>query len=215
MMKTKKTLPCLQASLVVCSLIVSGCSSTPRIQPELSDYEGKKIALVEVKGKRTAKRVAEVALINQLSKRGTFILLNKKDLEKVRSAYHQDPRKWQEIAQRAGAEYALRILVKEFSAEDRQGYSKEKVYDSQLAAERGEDAGTTERVFKVKSLTGKVNYLVEFTDLKSGEVRKAHAQAKKVVTQDERKGGIHLPPRLRFLEDLSNEAFETFFEEFE
>ena len=69
-------------ALVAITLSVSACSSARKKEtPELSEYEGKKIALVTVEGKPTARRVVEVALINQLRERGTFIIIPSREVE--------------------------------------------------------------------------------------------------------------------------------------
>ena len=202
-------------SLTLLSLVLGsvGCSSSvKKTAPELSSLEGKKIALLEVEGEATSRSVVEVALINQIQRRGTFILVSKENLAKARQDVDLLATDWKNIARRAGADVALRAKVQKFSAENHEGYSSETVEDSELAAEQGGNAGKTEHVYKVKSLDAEVAVKLEFTDLETDEVRTAVAKAKDVVTADAREGGIHLPPRLRFLEKLSNQAFEKFFE---
>jgi hypothetical protein len=173
---------------------------------------GKKVALVEVTGETTARRVAEVALINQLTSRGTFILVSRDDVEAARTQYQQDPSDWRGIAKRAGAEYALIAHVLEFKTDQRTGYSHETVEDSQMEKETGESK--TDHLYKVKSLTGSVKIELQFANLATGDVRKGITEKSDTVTADERKGGIHLPLRLRFLEGLCNEAFKDFFDKY-
>ncbi|MBI2711884.1 MAG: hypothetical protein HYX41_03315 [Bdellovibrio sp.] len=196
------------------TLILFGCSSTPKNKLSLSALHGKKIALVAIEGEDTARKVTEVALINQLVKKGTFELLSKGSVESARSHLDQDPTDWKALAKRAGAEVALRVSVDEFHADERSGYNKEEVYDSQLADENGTD-GKTERVYKAKSIDGSVRFDLKFTDLASGNTTSGIAEAKDRVEANARVEAVHLPPKLRFLENLSNTAFERFFEKFE
>jgi hypothetical protein len=191
---------------------ISACSHAQKKTPELSKLQGKKVALVEVTGEETARRVAEVALINQLTQRGTFYLVSKQDVDAARTAYQQDPSDWKGIAKRAGADYALIAHVLVFKSDEREGYSTEQIEDSQMEEETGD--AETERLYKVKSLTGTVKVELDFADLASGDVRSGVTEKSGTVTADERKGGIHLPPRLRFLEGLANEAFREFFNQY-
>ncbi len=213
----KKLIQAVKAMAVVCLVAhASSCSSGPkRTTPELSKLEGKKVALVEVEAEPTARRIVEVALVNQLVKAGTFELISKQDLEAARTKPDTDLTDKLEIARAAGADYALTAKVLEFDGTTREGYSKETVEDSQLAAERGEKERMTERVYKVKSLTGKVR--VELTFVPAGEKdspdrRSAVAEADEVVTAEARTGAARLPPKMRFLEELTNKAFARFFE---
>lgn len=195
--------------------VFSSCSHGPkRTTPELSQYQGKKVALVDVDGESTARSVVEVALINQLTQKGTFILVAKQDVDTAKTDYCQDPTNLRGIAQRAGADYALKAKVLTFDATENQGYSEEKYEDSQLAEEQGDDAKDATRVYKVKSMTAKVKVELTFTDVKTGETRSAPAEADDRVTSDARNEAIHLPPRLRFLEKVSNEAFAKFFDQY-
>ena len=203
------------ATALLIAVGISGCSSAKKKDtPELSEYEGKKIALVSVEGKRTAKKLVEVALINQLQEKGTFIIVRKEDIDSSRRRPEQDPTDWQGIARGAGADFGLRLNILRFEAETHAGYSKEKVYDSQLAEDMGEDHGETERLYKVRSLDGLCEVDVEFTNLSSGETRKAIAKATDRFIAEGNRSAPHLPPKLRFLEKICNEAFRQFFEDY-
>ena len=182
--------------------------------PELSSLEGKKVALVGVDGEETARKVVEVALINQLSLRGTFILVSQEDLETAKASPAQDPTDWKGLAKRAGADFALRAKVLNFDADERQGYSEETVEDSVIAEEQGEENAKTTHLYKVKSLTGHVKVQLDFTDVKSSETRSAVAEAKDITTEEGKTQAAHLPPRLRYLENLSNQAFAKFFDQY-
>lgn len=203
---------------LVAGALALSCSSTPKKTPELSKMEGKKVALIEIEGESTSRSIVEVALVNQLLQHGSFVLVSKQDVEAARRAPEQDPRDWKGIAKRAGADYALRGKILEFDADTREGYSSEEVEDSQLAEERGEDAAKTERLFKVKSVTGKVRVELEFADLnspkdpKDNDTRIGIAESQDQVVQEERKLAARMPPKLRFLEKIANEAFRKFFE---
>jgi hypothetical protein len=189
-----------------------GCSHAKLTTPELSKMEGKKVALVEMDGEPTAKRVVEVALINQLVQRGTFLIVSREDVEKARVAPEQNPMDWEGIGRRAGAEYAIRAKVLDFDASEREGYSKETVEDSQMEAETGD--ATTERVYKVKSLEGKVRVQMDFSSLTEKDLRSGVAEAEETVTSEAKDSRAELPPRLRFLENLSNQAFKKFFDKY-
>jgi hypothetical protein len=194
------------------AFMVSCSSAKKKSSPELSDLEGKKVALVSVDGEDTPRKVIEVALVNQLVKRGTFLLVSKQDIETAKAAPDQDPTDWKGIAQRAGADYALRAKVLKFDAPIHEGYSSETVEDSQLAEETGN--GRTQRVFKVKSMEGDVKVELQFTHLSDGETRSGIAEAQQKVEESAKSSAIHLPPKLRFLEDLSNQAFKDFFDRY-
>lgn len=196
-------------------LSLAGCSHAKKKTPELSQLEGKKVALVDVEGEATSRKVVEVALINQLVQRGTFEIVAKEDVAAARSAPEQAPQDWVGIARRAGADYAVRAKVLEFKADTRDGYSSEEIHDSQLAAERGEKEGKTQRLYKVKSLAGLVRLQLDFskTDPNDPDPRSSVSEAEKTVTAETKSGAAHLPPRLRFLEGLANEALKKFFDE--
>ncbi len=201
----------------LCALLVgalAACSSAPKTTPELSRLEGRKVALVEVTGEATARAVFEVALVNQIREHGSFILVSKQDTERARQAPGTQISDWRGWAQAAGADLALRIEVRRFEAETHEGVSSETVTDSQLAAERGDD-GKSERLVRVKSLDGAVSANLEFTDLKTGEVRRALAEKQDRKVAEERTSAMHLPPRLRFLEKLAQDALAEFFERYQ
>lgn len=191
------------------AVALASCSSSPKTKPELSTLVGKKVALIAVEGEETARRVAEVALVNQLVKSGDFDLLARQDVEKSRAALGVDTTSPVAIARGAGADLALVARVVRFETQERSGYSKEKINDSQLEAETGN--GQTERLYKVRALDGDVAMELVFTDVATGEVRRAEAARKETVTVEDRARRESLPPRLRFLEKLTNEAFAEFF----
>ncbi len=195
----------------------TGCSSAKKKTPELSRLEGKKVALISIDGEKTSRSIVEVALVNQLMKRGSFELVGKREVDAARGAASQDTTDWIGVARKAGADYALKANVLQFDAVENEGYSSEKVEDSQMAAERGEDHRMVDRLYKVKSLDGKVRVQLDFakTDEKDPDLRSGVAEAEQKVTAEGKTGGIHLPPRLRFLETIANEAFQAFFEKYE
>ncbi len=203
----------LKAAFVLlgCTISLVSCSTAKRKgELDLSALRGKKVALVSTEGEPTAKSIMEVALVNQLIQQGTFILLPKLDLEKARSAPDIQPTDYRQIAQRAGADYALRIKVMEFEAETKKGYSTEKIYDSEIAAEQGTD-GQVERVFKTEALEGHVQFELKFTAVADSSTQSGIAEAQERVEASEKNSAIHLPLKLRFLETLSNKAFREFF----
>ena len=191
---------------------VTGCSST-KTKPtaELSDIRGKKVALVSIDGDSNSQKIVEVALVNQLISRGTFVLVSKGELERARSVPQQDPLDSKGLARAVKADYALQAKVLKFEALTEEGYSTEESVDSQLAEEQGND-GKTQRVFKLKSLEGQVQVQLLFDPVGSGEPISGTAEAHKRVEASAKSSSIHLPPRLRFLESLTNQAFKSFFE---
>lgn len=202
------------AGFLVFFLYLLGCAGRrTKDTLELSDLKGKKIALVDIDGgEDTAQAVVETALVNQLIKRGTFILIAKQAVETAKAAPDQDLTDWKGIARRAGADYALRARILDFTASTRQGYSSETIEDSRLKAETGE--GETQRLYKVKRMTGHVAVKLDFAGV-TPETGKASrdevAEATDQVTVEGRTEAAHLPPRLRFLEKIANEAFQKFF----
>ena len=201
------------ALLLGWSLILnSGCATSKTIRsPVLSDVNGKKVALLSIEGESTASHIVEVSLVNQLLERGSFILASKNEIELIRSSPEQDPLDWKGIAKKAGADYALEAKILKFEAFTKEGYSTQDIIDSQLAEEQGTEGKTTQ-VFKVKALEGKVEVQLVFRPVSPGEPISGIAQAQEKVEANASTTGIHLPPRLRFLEKLTNRAFQKFFE---
>lgn len=202
-------------TLILPLLAVAGgaCSSaSKKTAPELAQMVGKKVALVDVQGEKTARQAVEVALINQLTQRGTFIILPKQEVEAARVQFQQDPSNWKGVAQRAGADFALKARVLEFKSDEHVGYSKETINDSQMEAETGE--GKTERLYKVKSLTGSVRVELQFADVATGDTRVGVSEKQGEAVADERNGAAHLPPRLGFLTGLLEKAFHDFFDRY-
>ena len=204
-----------RALLVLLPLLaVAGgaCSHGRKSTPVLSDMIGKKVALVEVVGEDTARQATEVALINQLTARGTFILISKEDVEAARVQFQQDPSDWKGIAKRAGADYALKARVLEFKSDVNTGYSHQTVQDSQMEAETGN--AKVDELYKVKALTGSVKVELSFSNLANDDTRVAVAEKEGRAEADERKGAAHLPPRLSFLTGLLEQAFRQFFDQY-
>jgi hypothetical protein len=199
--------------LLAVPFLVSACSTAKRKTPELSDLVGKSVALVDIEGEPTERAVVEVALVNQLVKHGSFILINKRDVEAAKAAHDSDTTKWLEIAKKSGGEVALKAHVLEFEGDTQEGYSKEVINDSQLEAERGD--GRDERVFKVKALRGKVRVELTFHRLDNGDERAGIAEATGEVIEESRVKAARLPPKMRFLEKLANQAFAEFFEKYQ
>ncbi len=206
--------PTFILSMLLSPILLSlGCSSAQKAQKvsALSGLEGKKIALISVEGEETSKKIVEVALVNQLIRKGSFNLVPKQEVEAARAEPQQNPMDWKGIAARTGADYALVVHVLDFSADTREGYSTEEIYDSQLAAEQGTD-GKTQRVFKLKSMEGHVKMEIRFRPVGAGADQSGTAEASQRVEENARSSSIHLPPKLRFLEELSNRAFKEFFD---
>lgn len=204
----------LAALLPAFALAGGACShASKKTTPELSEMLGKKVALIDVVGEKTAQQSVEVALINQLTSRGSFDIISKQDVEAARVQFQQDPSNWQGVAKRAGADYALKARVLEFRSDENTGYSKEIVEDSQMEAETGE--AKTERLYKVKALTGSVRVELQFANLATGDVRVGVAEKQGKAEADERNGAAHLPPRLSFLTKLLEQAFKEFFDRYQ
>lgn len=194
--------------------LLFACSSTQKkTTPELNSLEGKKVALVSIAGEETARKIVEVALVNQLIQDGTFILIPKQEVENARTQAHLDPTDWKGVATESGAEIALRAKVLHFDAPVQEGYSSVQVEDPQLAEEQGSN-GKTERLYKVKSMDGHVRIELSFTNLKDGSTRTGIAETQQKVEASALESSIHLPPKLRFLEGLANRAFSQFFKEY-
>jgi hypothetical protein len=195
-------------------VLLAACShGQKKTTPELSKLEGKKVALTDIDGEETARRVIEVALINQLTQRGTFIIVSRQDVEAARKDPAQNPTDWVGVARRAGADYALKAKVLQFDGDIREGYSSTPIQDSQLAAERGDD-GKDERIYKVKSLDGTVKVELDFAATSGDDYRSGVAEKEDRVVSEGKDEAAHLPPKLRFLETLSNGAFKDFFDRY-
>lgn len=194
------------------ALNLFSCASVKKKEPELSELEGKKVALVEVDGEETARKVVEVSLVNQLIQNGTFLLVSKGELQKARDAHDLPAGDWKALTQRVGADYALRAKILQFDGDISEGYNTEETYDSQLEAERGD--GKTQRVFKAKILEGRVRVELSFVRIFDGDTRTAVAEAEDRIMEEAKTQAIHLPPKLRFLEDLANKAFKEFFDRY-
>ncbi|MGE0616690.1 MAG: hypothetical protein AB7P04_13735 [Bacteriovoracia bacterium] len=199
-------------ALLFLAALTACAGAQKKTKPELDALVGKKVALVDVDAEPTQRNIVEVALVNQLVKKGTFILVSKQDYEAAKARPEIGPGDWKKAAQAAGADFALQAKVLQFDAKEHEGYSREEVYDSQLAEERGEKEGKTQRLYKVKSLEGKIRVRIQFDDLKQEDTRVAVAEKSDRAQADNRKGAIHLPEKIRFMEALANAAFDEFFE---
>ena len=189
---------------------VTSCKTAPKkTTPELAKLAGKKVALVSVEAEDSARSMIEVALVNQLISRGTFILISQQDVETARVDFRQDPTNWRALARRAGADVALRAHVIALDATTRTGYDTEVIKDSQWEEETGE--ATRKKTYKVKSLTGHVEIRLDFTDLSNDDNRTGVATADEVVKAEEKNSPAVLPMKLSFLEKLTNAAFKKFF----
>lgn len=212
---TLGTRPLILLFSTLIPICLARCSGRKVQEPlSLSEVKGKKVALVDIDGgEDTAQAVVETALVNQLVRRGTFILVSKQAVEAAKAAPDQDLTDWKGLARRAGADYALRAKILDFTANTRTGYSSETVEDSRLAEETGE--GKTERLYKVKRMTGHVAVDLDFAGVTPdtrGASRHEVAEATDQVTSEGRTEAAHLPPKLRFLEKIANVAFQRFFQ---
>jgi hypothetical protein len=206
-------------SPVVFLLLLGACSSAPRTTPRLSDLIGKRVALIEIEGEATQRSMIEVALVNNLQREGSFELISKEELQQAKTAPDVDTSDDQALGRKLKADYVLRIRALNFDASERQGYDRVKMEDSQLAAERGESARMTQRLVKVKSLTGTVALKIRFTPVAGAGQEPASREATQTVTDTvratEEKGAIRLPEKMSFLSRLTQRALDEFFKQYE
>ena len=194
------------------AVIVASCASAKKKTPELSEMEGKKVALVSVEGEDTARKVVEVALVNQLVQHGSFILVGKQEIQKAQDSHDYKPGDWKDLTKRVGADYALRAKILAFDADIHEGYDKAETEDSQLEAETGN--GKTEQVYKVKVMDANIRVQLDFIRMFDDATRSGVAEGQDFVRAEAKSEAIHLPPKLRFLETLANKAFKEFFERY-
>lgn len=200
--------------------LFAGCASPgpKKTEPELARYLGRKVALCGIEGEESARQIVEVALVNQLMKHGSFELVPRNEIDQARRDPDIDPSSAWQVAKRAGADVALTARVLEMRATEREGYSAVEEEDSQLAAERGRKRGKARRLFKVKTLEGEVKVELRFRDVAGGEKgdeRHAVAFASDIAEASAEKSAIHLPPRLGFLEQITQRAFADFFRQYQ
>ncbi len=109
----------------------------------------------------------------------------------------------------------MKARILKFEGQTREGYSEVEEEDSQMAAERGESSRKTKRLYKVKSLTGTVRVAVDFAEVReSRDARSGIAESEDSVSVESRDSAGQLPPKLRFLEKVANEAFRQFFDRY-
>jgi hypothetical protein len=205
----------LKGNLIAAVLLLAlanGCAGKKAAdRVDLSEIQGKKVALISIEGgEASARSIIETALVNQLMQRGTFILVSKQDVAEARRAPDQNPTDWKGIARRAGADYALKARILDFTADTQGGYSSETVEDSQLKAETGN--GKTEQIYKVRRITGHVLVALDFARAAGGHASSGTAEATDQATAGSRTESATLPPKLRFLEKVANNAFQKFFQ---
>lgn len=175
----------------------------------LSGLSGKKVAITDIEGESTARRVFETSLINQILKHGNFELIPKKSVEVAKVDPTLVPGDLLAVAKKAGADFALSAKIQKFEALDEEGVSEEQIDDPVLAEERGD--GQDKRFYKVRRMTASI--LVEFktTDLGSGKSHLFLIEDHHALTEEAKTQAIHMPPKLRYLEERMNTAVEKFF----
>ena len=194
------------------------CSGAKRRPDVLELAEGRKIALLDVDGEggASARSVVEVGLINALSEGGQFELVSKQDVQAAKDLPTIDPTNLKSITLASGADFGMVIHVRKFFAEETTGITKERVFDSQLAQERGKDEGETDRLIHVKRLNGDLTLGFELVDAQTGDRTGPDTSPKNIisahdeVTADTHEGAAHLPPRLRFMERLAQRTIRAF-----
>ncbi len=200
--------------LGVCLLAAAGCSSAKKKVPELSELLGKKIALIEIDGEATARTTVEVALANEIARRGTFILIPKLDLQKARVLPHVDPTDPRSIGKAAGADWAMKVSVKSWDSTETEGYDAiEEEEDSLLKKETG--SGKSSRLAKVKLLKTTVEIEVELIEVDSDDVRKGTAREESSHRAVGTEGRPKTPWKLSELEKVAGRAFRAFFDRYE
>ena len=219
---------CRFGCIVLLLVSITACSGKKKRPSEegLSDQEvaannldfdqikGRKIALLSISGEQTGRKIVEVALVNQIKKRGTFSMVSKQSIEKSKERVEQDPMDDAGIAKGAGADLGLRVEILKFDAQEHTGYSKEEIEDDELKAERGDGKAT--RYFRAKSVEYDIQYRLDFTDVTNNTKRIALLQKQDRELAEEQKGSMRFSPRLRHMEKLTNEMFDEFFtKEFE
>ena len=199
--------------------VMNGCSSAPRTTPRLSELVGKRVALIEVEAEPTQRSMIEVALVNNLQREGSFELISKEEIQQAKTAPNVDTSDPQSIGRKLKADYVLRIQGLTFDAQERQGYDRVEFEDSQLAEERGESARMSQRLVKVKSLTGTVALKIRFTPVGATGTAAGSREATQTVTDtvraSEEKGAIRLPEKMSFLSKLTQRALDEFFKQYE
>ncbi len=195
-------------------VVLCSCSTTAKKNiPEFDKLHGKKVALVEIQGEPTARKIVEVALINQIVRKGTFQLVSKQEVDHAKTEAHIKVTDHKEIAKHLDADYALRLDIRKFDAVSREFYDAVEEEDSQLAAERGNDEGKTRRVFKVKTLDGHVQIHFEFIPTRDGILfQSGLAEAQDRVEVSAQKEAAHLPAQLSFMDKITQKAMQNFFD---
>ncbi len=214
---------------VMCGLylssILGGCSSpstkktegAPTAKHSWKQWQGKKIAFIEVVddlhslATPTNKRIIEVALINQLAALPDhLVLVAKSVIEAAKLQPQQNPLDWEGIARAAGADVAVRARVLQMTVDRQAGFVNQAVVDSQWQAEQGNDAQRLAQV-AVQGLRGHVEIGLEWLDFATQARLSLQASASAQTEQKAETEAIHLPPMLRFLENLTNKAFKDCF----
>ncbi len=199
--------------LIALLFFCTSCASVKKKNtPEFSKLFGKKVALVEMQGEATARKIVEVALVNQLVKKGTFQLISKQEVENARAAADLKATDYIELAKRVSADYALSIEIKNFDAVTREHYDSIEEEDSQLTEERGKDEAKTKRYFKVKMLDAHVLIQFEFVGTQDHDLQTGVAEATDHAEASAQKEAAHLPSHLSFMEKVTQKAIRDFFD---
>lgn len=186
----------LIATLTSCSNSSKNTTDTPEAW---SPLKHKRLAIEEIEGPESAQKIVEVAFVNEVHKRGSFVLLSKKEIAQARNR-----------DEKPASDLTLKIKITSFDTEDIDSYAPDTEEDSVLVEERGSGDNNKRNIHSVER-TGKIRVELAFFDAQGSLIKQGIVEKTDSVTKSDKSGAIHFSPKLYFLDSITRKAMADFF----